>query len=47
MSGREVAHQELYWDIFRQMVHADEVGFDTYALIEHHFFRTSAFQRIR
>ena len=32
------SHQELYWDIFRQMVHADEVGFDTYALIEHHFF---------
>ena len=29
----------LYDEIFRQMVHADEVGFDSYSIIEHHFFQ--------
>ncbi len=30
---------KLYSEIFRQMVHADEVGFDAYSTIEHHFFQ--------
>ena len=29
----------LYDEVFRQMVHADEVGFDSYSIIEHHLFR--------
>lgn len=31
-------HAELYREIMRQMEHADQVGFDVYSLIEHHFF---------
>ncbi|HEX9870848.1 MAG TPA: LLM class flavin-dependent oxidoreductase [Candidatus Tectomicrobia bacterium] len=32
-------HAELTWEIMRQIEHADAVGFDTYSLIEHHFFQ--------
>jgi alkanesulfonate monooxygenase SsuD/methylene tetrahydromethanopterin reductase-like flavin-dependent oxidoreductase (luciferase family) len=32
-------HVELYREIMRQMEHADQVGFDVYSLIEHHFFQ--------
>ena len=32
-------YAELYDEIVRQMVHADEVGFDAYSIIEHHFFQ--------
>src|SRR5947209_4647104 len=31
-------HAELYREIMRQMEHADQVGFDVYSIIEHHFF---------
>jgi alkanesulfonate monooxygenase SsuD/methylene tetrahydromethanopterin reductase-like flavin-dependent oxidoreductase (luciferase family) len=31
-------HAELYAEIMRQMEHADQVGFDVYSIIEHHFF---------
>ncbi len=31
-------HAELYSEILRQMEHADQVGFDVYSIIEHHFF---------
>ena len=33
------AHATLYDEIFRQIVHADAVGFDAYSIIEHHFFQ--------
>jgi alkanesulfonate monooxygenase SsuD/methylene tetrahydromethanopterin reductase-like flavin-dependent oxidoreductase (luciferase family) len=32
-------HPELYREIMRQMEHADQVGFDVYSIIEHHFFQ--------
>src|SRR5262245_36349788 len=31
-------HAELYADLLQQMEHADQVGFDVYSVIEHHFF---------
>jgi alkanesulfonate monooxygenase SsuD/methylene tetrahydromethanopterin reductase-like flavin-dependent oxidoreductase (luciferase family) len=34
----EKSHYDLTWEIVRQMIHADEVGFDAYSVIEHHFF---------
>lgn len=27
------------WEIFRQIEHADQVGFDVYSIIDHHFFQ--------
>ena len=33
----EKPHAQLYWEIQRQIEHADEVGFDVYATIDHHF----------
>ncbi|HXE89976.1 MAG TPA: LLM class flavin-dependent oxidoreductase [Terriglobales bacterium] len=33
------SHQELTWEIFRQIEHADAVGFDVYSIIDHHFFQ--------
>jgi alkanesulfonate monooxygenase SsuD/methylene tetrahydromethanopterin reductase-like flavin-dependent oxidoreductase (luciferase family) len=36
---RDKPHAELYREIMRQMEHADQVGFDVYSLIEHHFFQ--------
>ena len=32
-------HAALTWEIMRQIEHADAVGFDTYSVIEHHFFQ--------
>jgi alkanesulfonate monooxygenase SsuD/methylene tetrahydromethanopterin reductase-like flavin-dependent oxidoreductase (luciferase family) len=34
----EKPHHVLTWEIVRQMIHADEVRFETYSAIEHHFF---------
>ncbi|MFQ5776412.1 MAG: LLM class flavin-dependent oxidoreductase [Terriglobia bacterium] len=31
-------HHELTWEIFQQIEHADQLGFDTYSMIDHHFF---------
>src|SRR5215510_1503728 len=33
----EKPHAQLYWEVQRQIEHADEVGFDVYATIDHHF----------
>jgi alkanesulfonate monooxygenase SsuD/methylene tetrahydromethanopterin reductase-like flavin-dependent oxidoreductase (luciferase family) len=33
------SHVETYRDLLRQMEHADQVGFDVYSVIEHHFFQ--------
>src|SRR4051794_23907434 len=32
-------HAQLYRELLRQMEHADQVGFDVYSVIEHHFFQ--------
>jgi alkanesulfonate monooxygenase SsuD/methylene tetrahydromethanopterin reductase-like flavin-dependent oxidoreductase (luciferase family) len=32
------SQRRLYWEVQRQIEHADEVGFDTYALVDHHNF---------
>src|SRR5277367_5854149 len=32
------AHGDMIWEIMRQIEHADEVGFDVYSTIDHHFF---------
>ena len=34
----EKPHYDLTWEIVHQMIHADAVGFDSYSIIEHHFF---------
>jgi hypothetical protein len=34
----EMSHYDLTWEIVRQMIHADAVGFDSYSVIEYHFF---------
>ena len=31
-------HDQMLWEIFRQIEHADQVGFDVYSVIDHHFF---------
>jgi alkanesulfonate monooxygenase SsuD/methylene tetrahydromethanopterin reductase-like flavin-dependent oxidoreductase (luciferase family) len=36
---RSKPHAELYHELLRQIEHADEVGFDVYSVIEHHFFQ--------
>jgi alkanesulfonate monooxygenase SsuD/methylene tetrahydromethanopterin reductase-like flavin-dependent oxidoreductase (luciferase family) len=33
----EKPHAQLYWEIQRQIEHADEVGFAVYSTIDHHF----------
>lgn len=33
----EKPHAQLYWEIQRQIEHADEMGFDVYSTIDHHF----------
>lgn len=33
----EKSHEQLYWEIQRQIEHADEVGFEVYSTIDHHF----------
>lgn len=35
----EKPHAELMTEVMRQMEHADQVGFDVYSVIEHHFFQ--------
>jgi alkanesulfonate monooxygenase SsuD/methylene tetrahydromethanopterin reductase-like flavin-dependent oxidoreductase (luciferase family) len=32
-------HNDMIWEIMRQIEHADEVGFDVYSTIDHHFFQ--------
>lgn len=34
----EKPHAEVYAEFLRQVEHADQVGFDVYSVIEHHFF---------
>src|SRR5215468_2711817 len=31
------SHAEMTWEILRQIEHADQVGFDVYSVIDHHF----------
>ncbi len=31
-------HPQLIWEIMRQIEHADQMGFDVYSVIDHHFF---------
>lgn len=33
------SHYEMTWEILRQIEHADQVGFDVYSVIDHHFFQ--------
>ena len=33
------SYYDMTWEIFRQMEHADQRGFDVYSLIDHHFFQ--------
>ncbi len=35
----EKSYAELTWEIFAQIEHADQVGFDVYSVIDHHFFQ--------
>ncbi len=32
------SHAQLTWEILSQIEHADQVGFDVYSVIDHHFF---------
>ncbi len=32
-------HADMIWEILRQIEHADQVGFDVYSVIDHHFFQ--------
>src|SRR5438552_10015576 len=33
----EKPHAQLYWETLRQIEHAEEMGFDVYSTIDHHF----------
>ena len=33
------SHETVYQEVFRQVVYADQLGFDAYSIIEHHFFQ--------
>ncbi|MGH9684259.1 MAG: LLM class flavin-dependent oxidoreductase [Candidatus Acidiferrales bacterium] len=33
------SHAAMTWEILRQIEHADQVGFDVYSIIDHHFFQ--------
>jgi alkanesulfonate monooxygenase SsuD/methylene tetrahydromethanopterin reductase-like flavin-dependent oxidoreductase (luciferase family) len=33
------SHYQMTWEIFHQIEHADQVGFDVYSVIDHHFFQ--------
>jgi alkanesulfonate monooxygenase SsuD/methylene tetrahydromethanopterin reductase-like flavin-dependent oxidoreductase (luciferase family) len=33
------SHDEMIWEIMRQIEHADDSGFDVYSVIDHHFFQ--------
>jgi alkanesulfonate monooxygenase SsuD/methylene tetrahydromethanopterin reductase-like flavin-dependent oxidoreductase (luciferase family) len=35
----EKSHAAMTWEILRQIEHADQVGFDVYSVIDHHFFQ--------
>ena len=35
----EKSHSDMTWEILRQIEHADQVGFDVYSVIDHHFFQ--------
>jgi alkanesulfonate monooxygenase SsuD/methylene tetrahydromethanopterin reductase-like flavin-dependent oxidoreductase (luciferase family) len=32
-------HAQMTWEVLRQIEHADQVGFDAYSVIDHHFFQ--------
>ena len=32
------SHHQMTWEILRQIEHADQLGFDVYSVIDHHFF---------
>src|SRR5438477_10749663 len=32
------SHSDMTWEILHQIEHADQVGFDVYSVIDHHFF---------
>jgi alkanesulfonate monooxygenase SsuD/methylene tetrahydromethanopterin reductase-like flavin-dependent oxidoreductase (luciferase family) len=32
-------YDQMTWEIFRQIEHADAMGFDVYSIIDHHFFQ--------
>ncbi len=34
----EKSYDEMTWEIFQQIEHADRVGFDVYSVVDHHFF---------
>jgi flavin-dependent trigonelline monooxygenase, oxygenase component len=33
------SHYDMIWEIMRQIEHADDMGFDVYSVIDHHFFQ--------
>ncbi|NDQ56523.1 MAG: LLM class flavin-dependent oxidoreductase [Acidipila sp.] len=33
------SHYDMTWEIFRQIEHADQAGFDVYSIVDHHFFQ--------
>ena len=33
------SYEDLTWEIFQQIEHADRAGFDVYSVIDHHFFQ--------
>src|ERR1700687_5916603 len=33
------SHYDMTWEILRQIEHADQVGFDVYSMVDHHFFQ--------
>ena len=36
---QEKSYETMTWEILRQIEHADQVGFDVYSVIDHHFFQ--------
>src|SRR5260370_16239979 len=38
-TGPGKSHADMTWEILRQIEHADQVGFDVYSVIDHHFFQ--------
>src|SRR5712692_10302477 len=37
------SHADMTWEILRQIEHADQVGFDVFSVIDHHFFQEFSF----
>jgi hypothetical protein len=33
------SYYDMIWEIMRQIEHADDMGFDVYSVIDHHFFQ--------